>query len=205
MSGDEKPAEGAAPKPKSKAMLFIILGVVLVLAAGGGALVLAPKLAGANAPGHKSAKAESKEDSEESEESEDEEKGKHKKSDSEGDEEEGAEEESEEAPEKSSKEEPPLSVQWAPLVVDVHDEAGEAHHVKVVVTAECKDEHGLKTATALQHRGRAKVIAYLRATPFEELTDGKKFPEIEEKIGKIVKASAGKAVKSVWVTDFVAQ
>lgn len=100
---------------------------------------------------------------------------------------------------------PPLSVEWPPLVVDVRDEGGEPHHVKLVVTIECPDENAQKTVRALSHRARAKTIEYIRGQSFEELTEGANFPKIQANLTKLIKGTAGKSVKSVWITDFVAQ
>jgi flagellar basal body-associated protein FliL len=185
--GDEK---GADAKPKRNKLLPVLVGVGILLLGGGAGAVLAPKFMAAPAGGKPHAEADSEAESEhgaaegeaESEADEDESK---KKS--------------------SAKEEPPLSVEWPPLVVDVRDEGGAAHHLKVVVTIECKDEHAEKAVQGFSFRARAKVLEYIRGQPYEELTDGHKFAELQTQIQKLVKESAGKYAKNVWITDFVAQ
>lgn len=100
---------------------------------------------------------------------------------------------------------PPLSLEWPPLVVDVRDGGGEPHHVKLVITIECADENAQKAVKALSHRARAKVIEYIRGQTFEELTEGTNFPKIQANLTKLIKSTTGKSVTGVWITDFVAQ
>jgi flagellar basal body-associated protein FliL len=192
---DDKAGEG---KPKSKKMLAIGIGVAVLLVVGGAGAVLAPKFM---AP-PKAEKAHGEEDEEhEASDEESEEEGHSKDKDSESEEEDG----DKSSKKHSGKEEPPLSVEWPPLVVDVKDEGGTAHHVKIVVTIECKDEHSEKAVQGFSHRARAKVLEFVRSQPYEELTDGSKFSELQTKVAKLVKESAGKNAKNVWITDFVAQ
>jgi flagellar basal body-associated protein FliL len=203
MSGDAPAADAAQGKPKKSKMIAIIIGVAVLLVVGGAGAVLAPKFMApskaekshkGDEEGHEESEEHSKEDSEEEGES-----GEHE-SESEEEAEEG-----ESHKKTSGKEEPPLSVEWPPLVVDVRDEGGAAHHLKLVVTIECKDEHATKAVQGFSFRARAKVLEYIRSQPYEELTDGAKFGALQTKISKLVKECAGKNAKNVWITDFVAQ
>jgi flagellar basal body-associated protein FliL len=192
---DDKAGEG---KPKGKKMLAIGIGVALLLVVGVAGAVLAPKFM---AP-PKTEKAHDDESEEhEASDKDSEEEGDSKEKDSESDEDEGEKS----SKKHSGKEEPPLSVEWPPLVVDVKDEGGTAHHVKIVVTVECKDEHSEKAVQGFSHRGRAKVLEFIRSQSYEELTDGSKFIELQAKVAKLVKEAAGKSAKNVWITDFVSQ
>jgi len=186
MSGDA--TEGSEAKPKRSKLLPIVIGVGILLVGGGAGAVLAPKFMAAPANNKPHGEA----DSEESEQ--------HEAAEGES---ESEEDEDEKKP--SAKEEPPLSVEWPPLVVDVRDEGGMPHHVKVVVTIECKDEHAEKAVQGFSFRARAKVLEYVRGQPYEELTDGHKFAALQSEIQKLVKETAGKHAKNVWITDFVAQ
>lgn len=106
----------------------------------------------------------------------------------------------------SSHEEPPIVVQWPPLVVDVRDAEGESRHLRLVLTLEAKDAHQKKEAEAFAPRGRAAVLSYLRSRTFEELTEKGSFDELQTKLAEIAMEQMGKErVQNLWITDLVTQ
>lgn len=184
----EANTDAAEAKPKkSNKVLLIGAGLGVLLLGGGAGAVLAPKFM---APPPAAAKEHAEKSDDEGHESED---GSHEDS------------EAESADSHAAPGTPPLSVEWPPLVVDVRDEGGAPHHVKLVITIECADEHAQKSIQGIAHRARAKVLEHIRGQSYEELTEGAKFSEIQTQLTKLIKSVAGKSVKSVWITDFVAQ
>lgn len=187
MSSETK-TDGAETKPKkSNKTLIIGAGLGVLLLGGGAGATLAPRFM---APPPAPAKEHGESADKEGHESED---GSQK--DSAGD----------SSDSHAAAGTPPLSVEWPPLVVDVRDEGGQPHHVKLVITIECADEHAQKEVQGFSHRARAKVLEHVRGQTYEELTDGTKFSAIQAHLTKLIKGVSGKSVKSVWITDFVAQ
>lgn len=189
MSSDTTTEGAQAPPKKGNKLLFIGGGLGVLLLGGGAGAFLAPKFmapppAAVSEHGEKKAESEGHDDS--------------------GDEPHaGSDKESPDSHAASGT--PPLSVEWPPLVVDVRDEGGAAHHVKLVITIEVTDEHAKKEVQGFSHRARAKVLEHIRGKTYEELTEGSKFSEIQGHLAKLIKGVAGKSVKGVWITDFVAQ
>ncbi len=95
---------------------------------------------------------------------------------------------------------------FAPIVVDVRDEQGGVHHLKVGLSAELADGMKETDMKPIAPRGREAAIAYLRAQSFEGLTDPKRFEEISKLLSEKVVAAMGKQrVRRILVTDYVAQ
>jgi flagellar basal body-associated protein FliL len=112
---------------------------------------------------------------------------------------------------KQVSEDPPVTVQWPPLVVDVRDEHGGSRHIKIVITLEAKNEKLEEELRAFGARGRQAVLGHVRAQKFEELIDPDKFEEHQKKITELVQEKVGKnaqgeeRVQAVLITDLVAQ
>jgi flagellar basal body-associated protein FliL len=112
---------------------------------------------------------------------------------------------------KEAVEEPPVTVQWPPLVVDVRDGHGGSRHIKMVITLEAKNEQLEEELRAFGARGRQAVLGHVRAQKFEDLIDPDKFDSFQEEITKLVQEKIGKSAKgdervqAVLITDLVAQ
>lgn len=92
------------------------------------------------------------------------------------------------------------------LVVDVRGRSGEAHHMKVGLTAEMRKGLTKEDFERLQPRGREVAISFLRGKSFEELTDPAKFEGITKELGERVSAAMGKKYTNrIVVTDYVVQ
>jgi len=108
-------------------------------------------------------------------------------------------------------EEPPITVQWPPLVVDVLDEQGGSRHVKLVITLEAENEKFEEEIRAFGARGRQAVLGFIRSQQFEDIVGPGKFDELQKKIDALVKEQIGKdatgqeRVQQVLLTDLVAQ
>lgn len=188
MSTNVSTETAGIPAKKGNRMVLLSAGLSVLLVGGGLGVFLAPQFinpspAKANERAEKAAKS----------------------GEDEADEDSFAESQAESSSSDADLGNPPLSVEWPPLVVDVRDGGGEPHHVKLVVTIECADENAQKTVKALSHRARAKVLEYIRGQTFEELTEGANFPKIQANLTRLIKSTTGKSVKGVWITDFVAQ
>jgi flagellar protein FliL len=172
--------EGEPKKPaKSSGKLFLIIGAVL--ATGGSAAagaVLGPSLA---SKGHAQA-APSAEKSEKGEHGEKAEKGEH-----------GGGEEGELAT-------------LDPIIVDIREANGDAHHLKVGIAVELgkgvTDDEFKKQIPRI----RDSAISYLRSLKFDEISSPSKFDPIRTELGERIAHASGKAkVQRVLFTDFVAQ
>lgn len=108
-------------------------------------------------------------------------------------------------------EEPPITVQWPPLVVDVRDEHGGSRHVKLVITLEASNELHEEAIRAFGARGRQAVLGFVRAQNYEDIVGSDKFEDLQKKIDALVKEKIGKdalgeeRVQSVLLTDLVSQ
>jgi flagellar basal body-associated protein FliL len=200
MSGDKKDeAHGQdAPKKGKGPLLWIILAVVLGLGGAAAGIFLAPKFM--HPPDAKAAHgAEEEDDSEEEAHSSD--KADH------GDK--ASDKKKKKKKKKSSDEEheePPISVSWAPLVVDLRDETGAPRHLKLVITVEVANEKASKEMEAYGPRGRSAVLSFVRQQKFEYLVDATKFEELQEKLLELVQEKIGEErITAVWITDLVAQ
>ncbi|MFO7180065.1 MAG: flagellar basal body-associated FliL family protein [Pseudomonadota bacterium] len=95
---------------------------------------------------------------------------------------------------------------FQPIVVDVKNERGELHHVKVGLAAELKDDVEEDAIRNYMPRGREAAIEYLRTSDYETLTDPKRFDAVRRELSERVSAAMGKKrVNRILVTDFVAQ
>jgi flagellar basal body-associated protein FliL len=103
-------------------------------------------------------------------------------------------------------EEVPGSVSVDPIVVDVRDEEGVMHHLKVTLAFELKAGATDGDFRPFVPRGREAAIAYLRGQTFESLTAADRFEEVRAELAKRVLAAVGeKKTSRVLITDFVAQ
>jgi flagellar basal body-associated protein FliL len=93
------------------------------------------------------------------------------------------------------------------LVVDVHDEGGENHHVKVGLALEVAGELNEEEWKAeVVPKARDACISYLRSLKYDEASSSAKFEsirtELQERIAKAVKKPK---VKHVFFIDYVVQ
>jgi flagellar basal body-associated protein FliL len=93
------------------------------------------------------------------------------------------------------------------LVVDVRDEAGESHHVKVGIALELSEavlEEEWKAD--IVPRARDATIGYLRSLKYDEAASSAKFEsirtELQERIGKAIKKPK---IRRVFFIDYVVQ
>ncbi|MET0595911.1 MAG: flagellar basal body-associated FliL family protein [Polyangiaceae bacterium] len=173
--------EGEPKKPaKSSGKLFLIIGAVL--ATGGSAAagaVLGPAMAG---KGHAQAAPAAEGKGEKGEKSEKGEKGEH-----------GGGEEGELAT-------------LDPIIVDVREANGDAHHLKVGIAVELGKGVTEEEFKKQIPRIRDSAISYLRSLKFDEISSPSKFDPIRTELGERIAHASGKArVQRVLFTDFVAQ
>jgi flagellar basal body-associated protein FliL len=93
------------------------------------------------------------------------------------------------------------------LVVDVHDEGGDNHHVKVGVALEIGEPVNEEEWKAdVVPKARDACISYLRSLKYDEAASSAKFEsirtELQERIAKAVKKPK---VKRVFFIDYVVQ
>jgi flagellar basal body-associated protein FliL len=93
------------------------------------------------------------------------------------------------------------------LVVDVRDDAGESHHVKVGIALELSEAvHEEEWKAEVVPRARDATIGYLRSLKFDEAASSAKFEairtELQERIGKAIKKPK---VRRVFFIDYVVQ
>ena len=172
--------EGEPKKPaKSSGKLFLIIGAVL--ATGGSAAagaVLGPAMAG---KGHAQAAPAAEEKGGKGEHGEKGEKG------------------------GEHGEEGELAT-LDPIIVDIREANGDAHHLKVGIAVELgkgvTDEEFKKQIPRI----RDSAISYLRSLKFDEISSPSKFDPIRTELGERIAHASGKAkVQRVLFTDFVAQ
>jgi flagellar FliL protein len=170
--------EGEPKKPaKGSGKLFLIIGAVL--ATGGSAAagaVLGPSLA---AKGH----AQAAPSAEKSDKGEKGEKGEHGEHGEEGE-----------------------LATLDPIIVDIREANGDAHHLKVGIAVELgkgvTDEEFKKQIPRI----RDSAISYLRSLRFDEISSPSKFDPIRTELGERIARASGRArVQRVLFTDFVAQ
>lgn len=94
-----------------------------------------------------------------------------------------------------------------PLVIDVRDESGDNHHVKIGIALEVAGElHEEEWKVEVVPKVRDASIAYLRSLHYEEAANSAKFEtirtELQERISKAVKKPK---VRKVFFVDFVVQ
>lgn len=188
---DEEKTEAEAPPKKSKLGFIIALLVALLTLVGGSVAgaVLGPKLLGA-APAESDADAAGDGESEEESES-------------------GDDDDDGEGKGKDKKPPKPLNivpVNFPPLVVDLRDEDGRVRHLKVGLVAELPDEVTPEDFKIVMPRGRAASLSYLRSLTFEEISDPKRYDEIQTELAKRVAEAVGeKRVHRILMVDFVSQ
>lgn len=179
---EEKPA--AAPKKGGSKVIVIALTAVLVAGAAVAGTMFGPKMLGAKtAEAHEEeapAKGKSKS------------KGKSKKHE--------AEEEDVE---------PTAIYNFQAIVVDLHDNEGAIHHLKVGLTVESAMENAKEAEEALKHfqpRGREAAIEFLRSREWDEITSAKMFETLKKDLSeKVIESMGEERVSRVVITDFVAQ
>lgn len=198
MSGDKKDeASGQeVPKKGKSPIIWIVLALVLGLGGAAAGIFLAPKFMHSE-----EAKSDSHEEDEDAadEEAHSGDKGAH-------DDKSGAKKKKKKKDSKAESAEPPISVSWAPLVVDLRDETGAARHLKLVLTVEVANEKVSKEMEAFGPRARSAVLGYIRQQKFEVLVDATKFDELQTTLLEIIQDKIGEErVSAVWITDLVAQ
>jgi len=93
-----------------------------------------------------------------------------------------------------------------PIIVDVREANGDAHHLKVGIAVELGHGTGEEEWKRLVPRIRDSAISYLRSLSFDEVSSAAKFDSIRSELGERISHAAGKGrVRRVMFTDFVAQ
>jgi flagellar basal body-associated protein FliL len=98
------------------------------------------------------------------------------------------------------------SFQFEAIVVDLHDESGNTHHLKLGLAAELPAKVQRKEFERYVPRARQTAIGYLRALEFKEATSAASFPRVRDRVCAQVLAALGPTrVQRVLVTDYVVQ
>lgn len=182
---DDKDAKTESKKSKLGLILGIVGGVVVLGAGGAAGLILGPKLIGGSPPAEAAPAANA---------------GAHAAPASHA----PASKEHKAAggghPEKI------VSFRFDPIIVDVMDRDGEAHHLKVGLAAELAEGALEDEFKLVQPRGREAAITFLRSLTYEEITNPKKYTKLKRDLSKkVTKAVGEERVARLLVTDFVAQ
>jgi len=118
--------------------------------------------------------------------------------------------EGDEATEDKSEEKPGEKAhieQLESLVVDVHDEAGESHHVKVGIALEISEpvpEEEWKAEVV--PKARDATIGYLRSLRYDEAASAAKFDTIRaELLLRLSKAIKKPKIRKIYFIDYVVQ
>ncbi|HMR04230.1 MAG TPA: flagellar basal body-associated FliL family protein [Polyangiaceae bacterium] len=99
-----------------------------------------------------------------------------------------------------------LTASMHAIVVDLRDQEGSIHHMKVVLSFELADGVTEEDFKKFSPRGREAAISYLREQSFESVTDPKNFKKVSEELAKRATDGIGaKRVQRVLITDFVSQ
>jgi len=110
------------------------------------------------------------------------------------------------APTASAEEKVLGTVDFASIVVDIHGQDNQSHHLRVSLAAEVPEKVVKEEVQNLTPRGREAAIGYLRSLTYEEATAAGSFEKIKAELGKrIVEAVGEKHIGAVIVTDFVVQ
>lgn len=177
---EEKPA--AATKKGGSKVIVIALTAILVAGAAVAGTMFGPKMLGAKT-------AEAHEDEAPA-------KGKSKSK-------------SKKHQEEAEDVEPTAVYNFQALVVDLHDNEGAIHHLKVGLTVESAMENPKEAEEALKHfqpRGREAAIAFLRSREWDEITSAKMFETLKKELSeKVIESMGEERVSRVVITDFVAQ
>lgn len=95
---------------------------------------------------------------------------------------------------------------FEPIIVDVMDARGDAHHLKVGLAAELAEGALESDFKLLQPRAREAAITFLRSLTYEEITDAKRYAKLRKDLSRKVTAAVGEErVSRMLVVDFVAQ
>jgi flagellar basal body-associated protein FliL len=93
-----------------------------------------------------------------------------------------------------------------PIIVDIREANGEAHHLKVGIAVELGKGVTEEEFKKQVPRIRDSAISYLRSLRFDEVSSPAKFDPIRTELGERIAHASGKArVQRVLFTDFVAQ
>jgi flagellar basal body-associated protein FliL len=99
-----------------------------------------------------------------------------------------------------------VAAAFEPLIVDVMDGEGVAHHLKVGLSAELADGVTIDEFKLLMPRGREAAISYLRSLSFEDVTSSKKYGKLKKELSKNVSKAVGESkLHRLLIVDFVAQ
>jgi flagellar basal body-associated protein FliL len=98
------------------------------------------------------------------------------------------------------------TVDFASIVVDIHGQDGQSHHLRVSLAAEIPAEIVKDEVQNLTPRGREVAIGYLRSLTYEDATQAGSFEKIKMELSKrIIEAVGEKRIGAVIITDFVVQ
>jgi flagellar basal body-associated protein FliL len=93
-----------------------------------------------------------------------------------------------------------------PIIVDIRESNGDAHHLKVGIAVELGKGVTEEEFKRQVPRIRDTAISYLRSLKFDEITSPSKFDPIRTELGERIAHASGRAkVQRVLFTDFVAQ
>jgi flagellar basal body-associated protein FliL len=93
-----------------------------------------------------------------------------------------------------------------PIIVDIREANGDAHHLKVGIAVELGKGVTDEEFKRQVPRIRDSAISYLRSLRFDEISSPSKFDPIRTELGERIAHASGKAkVQRVLFTDFVAQ
>lgn len=99
-----------------------------------------------------------------------------------------------------------ISVDIAPIVVDLRDGDGRLRHLKVGMAAELAETANAEEFKLVSPRGREATLTYLRSLTFEEVADPAKYASIKEEINKrMIEALGADKVHRILLVDFVLQ
>lgn len=99
-----------------------------------------------------------------------------------------------------------ISVDIAPIVVDLRDGDGRLRHLKVGMAAELAETVNAEEFKLVSPRGREATLTYLRSLTFEEVADPAKYATIKEEISKrMIDALGAEKVHRILLVDFVLQ
>ena len=93
-----------------------------------------------------------------------------------------------------------------PLIVDIHEEDGMLHHLKVGIAVELKKDVTKEEFEKYEARVRDAALKYFRTVPYKKITDPEQFDALRDELSKHIIESAGeKRVQQILFTDFVVQ
>jgi len=99
-----------------------------------------------------------------------------------------------------------VSVDMAPIIVDLRDGDGRIRHLKVGMAAELSETVTPEEFKLVSPRGREASLSYLRSLTFEDVSDPKRYAGIKDELAKRVAEAVGpERVHRLLLTDFVLQ